>query len=67
MPEIIPYTSLAESVLYLQVNCSSQTEDDKIPRECHSLSHTLYVATTLRGGGHTDIQNLEETPKIKLL
>lgn len=66
MPRIIPCTSLADSVLYLQVNCSSQTEDDKIPRECHSLPHALYAANMLWGGGYTDIQNLEEMPKIKL-
>lgn len=66
MPRIIPYTSLADSVLYLQVNCLSQTEDDKIPRECHSLPHTLYVATMLWGGESYRYPEPRRDTKIKL-
>jgi len=48
MPRIIPHTSMANSVLYFQVNCSSQTEDDRICGEWWLLPHALYVATMLR-------------------
>lgn len=49
VPGITPQTSMADSVLYVQVNCSSQTKDDKIPREWWSLPHAPYVATMLWG------------------